>query len=230
MTSNLFRIAFVIIFFGQLTGRFLESDLLDYIFKPLIMPCLMGLLLIRKPIHVTAYQAKFQKRILGGFAFSWIGDVALMLEKFDSQYFILGLGSFLVAHLCYIAAFYVIIRHGKGSTLLVYKPYLFLPLLAYSVGFYYVLFPNLQSFAIPVLAYVTVICMMGCFALNLKGVVNASIFMPIFYGALWFMISDSLIALNKFMFHVPFGGAWVMLTYMIAQYQIMRGSVAVVRQ
>jgi uncharacterized membrane protein YhhN len=219
------RFLFLIVFIGQLASRYFASEVLDYIFKPLIMPCLAGLLLANASKNLLPNEKNFQQRILIGFLFSWIGDIALMLEKFNAVFFLIGLSAFLLAHIFYITAFYTSTQHKFAKTLLRRKPFLFLPLIAFGIVFYSFLFPNLRSFALPVLAYVVVICLMACFALNRRGVVNTQSFKLGFYGALWFMLSDSLIALGKFMFQVPMGGLWVMLTYMLAQYLIMRSAV-----
>ena len=218
---------FCIIFIGQLSSRYLESELLDYIFKPLIMPCLCWLLLASIPKNLSEQGKVFQKRMLIGFAFSWVGDIALMLEKFNAQLFLVGLSTFLLAHICYISAFYSSMQTANAVHFFKRKPYLFLPLVLFGITFYYFLFPNLHSFALPVLVYVSVICLMACFALNRKGVANPQSFRLIFYGALWFMLSDSFIALGKFMFQIPLGGLWVMATYMIAQYLMMKGTVKI---
>jgi len=44
-----------------------------------------------------------------------------------------------------------------------------------------------------------------------------------FIGSILFVWSDSLIAFNKFSLEIPLAGFWIMLTYMAAQYLIMRG-------
>ncbi len=45
----------------------------------------------------------------------------------------------------------------------------------------------------------------------------------VFHGALLFMVSDSLIAINKFQFAVPFAGFLIMSTYILAQWFIVDG-------
>jgi uncharacterized membrane protein YhhN len=48
----------------------------------------------------------------------------------------------------------------------------------------------------------------------------------VFLGALLFMISDSLIALDRFgsdLLPLPWAGFWIMLTYIAAQYLIVVG-------
>lgn len=216
------HIAFFVIFFGQIVSRLFESETVDYIFKPMIMPCLALLLIY--PKNAATFSSKFSKLILIGFFFSWLGDIALMFDKMNPNFFLAGLSAFLLAHLCYIFAFYYSSQNSKHPSLFVTKPYLFLPLLGYGGGLFYFLLPNLQAFTIPVLVYAIVISLMACFALNRKNRVDTDSFHLIFYGSLLFVLSDSLIALNKFLFAIPYGGLWVMLTYMLAQYLIMRGS------
>ncbi len=214
--QKIFKIAFIVIFVGQLAGRWLSSPWLDYIFKPLIMPCLALYLYFA----VQGRLSKFIKFILAGFVLSWLGDIALMLEHFNSQLFLLGLAFFLVAHILYIIAFNTQIQKPFFQE----KPLSFIPLFLYGIGFFYLLYPNLQDFTIPVCLYSIVIMTMAAFALNRKNNVSPQSFKLIFRGALFFVLSDSLIALNKFILQIPYHGLWIMLTYMIAQYLIAEGS------
>lgn len=180
------------------------------------MPCLALYLYF----SVQSKLSKFIRFIIAGFAFSWLGDIALMLEKYNSQLFLLGLAFFLLAHILYIIAFNTHVQKPFFQE----KPLLFVPLFLYGIGLFYFLYPNLQGFTIPVLLYAIVITTMAIFALNRKNNVSPQSFKLIFRGALFFVLSDSLIALNKFMVQIPYHGLWVMLTYMIAQYLIAEGS------
>jgi uncharacterized membrane protein YhhN len=216
--GNIFKICFWIIFIGQLIGRYMNEPILDFIFKPLIMPCLALYLYFSVP------KTKFVWLILSAFVFSWFGDIALLLESSNNQLFILGLGFFLLAHLLYIFAFRQTDSLDNKPNLLKNKPYLFIPLILYCMGLFYVLYPNLKSFTIPVILYVIVISLMAIFALNRKNRVTPSSFKLIFLGAVLFVISDSFIALNKFLIQIPYNGVWVMLTYMLAQYLIAEGA------
>jgi uncharacterized membrane protein YhhN len=42
-------------------------------------------------------------------------------------------------------------------------------------------------------------------------------------GAMSFLLSDALLAINKFVAPIPMAGLWVMLTYITAQYLIVKG-------
>lgn len=76
---------------------------------------------------------------------------------------------------------------------------------------------------IPVLAYALVLLTMGIWAHKRRGATSAHSFMLVSTGAILFVISDGLIAINKFAFEVPVERILVMSTYIAAQYLIVRG-------
>ena len=62
-------------------------------------------------------------------------------------------------------------------------------------------------------------------AINRYKKVNVFSYQLILYGALFFLLSDSALALNKFAYKIPQGDVLIMSTYMIAQYLIVYGTV-----
>jgi len=60
-------------------------------------------------------------------------------------------------------------------------------------------------------------------ALNRSGRVADISFKLVFVGSLLFLLSDSMIAFNKFHSDIPLAGFLIMITYIAAQYLIMRG-------
>lgn len=78
---------------SQASGR----TKLFYAFKPLAMGFVLAVAIIRRPMSPA-----LATWIIAGLGFSLLGDVLLMLP---SDRFVAGLASFLVAQLCYIAAF-----------------------------------------------------------------------------------------------------------------------------
>lgn len=145
--------------------------------------------------------------LLGAIAASMTGD---MLLHFD--FFVLGLSAFLIAQIQYAFIFYQYRNTEKGRTGLT------LMLTIYLVGMTVLLYPYLDDMMIPVLAYLVVISIMGFFAIGsilpLKWAV---------LGALFFILSDSLIAINKFIYAVPFERVLVMSTYYAAQWMLIKG-------
>jgi uncharacterized membrane protein YhhN len=145
--------------------------------------------------------------VVVGLACSLAGDVFLMLPR---DRFLAGLGSFLVAHLAYVAAFSSGVPFGTA-------PLLLLPLVAVSVPLLRLLWPGLGKLRLPVLLYAATILVMVWrawarhSALPTPGAAVAAA------GATLFMISDAILALNRF--HRPFRSAQVLImtTYVAAQ-------------
>jgi uncharacterized membrane protein YhhN len=52
---------------------------------------------------------------------------------------------------------------------------------------------------------------------------NTASFNQVFFGAVLFMLSDSLLALNKFLMPMENPGIFIMLTYLLAQWNIING-------
>ncbi len=67
------------------------------------------------------------------------------------------------------------------------------------------------------------ILMMALLAYGRKGKVNQQSYTWVFIGALFFIASDSFLAIDKFLVTVPYGHFLVMVTYAIAQYLIAEG-------
>ena len=168
----------------------------------------------------------FSRWIIGALFFSWAGDIFLLFE--GKGFFIGGLGSFLLAHVLYLGAYLdKEPLHRQQTPLLARKPYLLLPFVAYLVGFYSFLYPHLNDLAIPVAVYAAVLTAMGVLALNRWNFTSEASFIWIAIGALFFIISDSLLSLNLFVLKgaMPIGNFLVMFTYTLAQYCIVRGSI-----
>jgi len=157
-------------------------------------------------------------RILSLFAliFCMIGDVLLDLDR--NVYFKLALAAFLTGHL-----FYIFVFISKGIEI---KKRIIpvLGVLAYSflVGFF--LSSIDPNFKIPVFAYLCVISLM-----TLSACVKRDFSRWIAWGAVIFMISDTVIAVNKFLQPIPYSTVFNISLYFIAQIVIIRGIVKDIR-
>jgi uncharacterized membrane protein YhhN len=153
--------------------------------------------------------------------FSWFGDIFLM---FGNQFFIVGLASFLLAHLFYIQL-YRILPDKNLISLLRSKPQYAIAFLLLGFNLISILYPYLGDLKWAVLLYMGCILLMNIFAVNRFGYVDTQSFWYVFTGAFVFMISDFCIALNKFMLKdasllLP---VIVMSTYCLAQWLIVEG-------
>ena len=186
--------------------------------KPLI---LIGLILyfyqISKPIASTL----LTKSILSALIFSWIGDILLMW----SHLFVYGLGSFLMAHVCYIIGFRLAQKsETKIRQVDFVKTFFYnLPIYFVAAFTFYLVNPNLGSLKIPVIAYIIVIVSMVTTARDRFKKCNPASFWQVFIGALLFFVSDGIIALSRFYKAFPESGVIIMGTYATAQLLIIMG-------
>jgi uncharacterized membrane protein YhhN len=221
--KKVFYVFFALIALGDLTGRIYDSQTMDFLFKPLLMPCLMILLYVsRRKKGLDS----FVIGILAGQFFSWLGDIALMFGG-EGTPFLAGLGSFFAAHIAYTFVFWrsSTDKEFEGKPFLRRKMWLILPFLVYFIGLYSFLYPSLREMTIPVFAYAFMITLMSLSALNRYGRSNSVSFKQIFIGSVLFVISDSILAYTLFAGSLPFSGVFVMLTYIAAQLLIAEGSI-----
>jgi uncharacterized membrane protein YhhN len=74
-----------------------------------------------------------------------------------------------------------------------------------------------------VLVYALVITLMALSALFRYGRTTIKSFALVFGGSVLFMMSDSILAVNKFIEPVRHADFWIMLTYIGAQFLIVSG-------
>jgi sterol desaturase/sphingolipid hydroxylase (fatty acid hydroxylase superfamily)/uncharacterized membrane protein YhhN len=186
--------------------------LLHRVFKPLAI--LLAIAFVVQRNRATRAPGRFDVLLLAGLAGSLVGDVFLMLPGF----FIPGLVSFLVAHLFYIALFKQGVPWLPSTRAL-------LATLGAGGAMYGFLFNSLNAqLRVAVAAYVVVIALMAAQAIGRatwlrdKGSVAAAV------GACFFMLSDSLLATNKFALQFPMAQFLVLATYYVAQILIARNA------
>ncbi|MFM8449842.1 MAG: lysoplasmalogenase [Haliscomenobacter sp.] len=193
--------------------------LLDYCTKPLRLSSLILIYAaIVKPWSI------FSGYFLAGLACSMAGDILLMLvPTLGQDFFIYGLLAFLCAHLSYILAFSTYARQ-KQAHYVKRAPWMIVPFFLFFIGITWWWKDDLGELKIPVMAYSAVITSMGISATNLRGLLTPARFWSLLVGALLFILSDTLIAIDKFKMSIPGGHLWVMLTYIAAQAFLVRGA------
>jgi len=183
---------------------------------------LMPLLMVYFWLNVRPRTDAFVRFMLVALGFSWLGDL-LMLFQDQAIFFVLGLGSFLAAHIAYIGVF-TRKQEGKKTVGLVGRNFLWAaPIMIYGFGLYLWLYPSLNGMMVPVCLYAVAICGMLIAAVNRQTFVSYLSFRYVLLGALLFVVSDSMIALN--MFDEPINNAsfWIMMTYGLGQWLIVTG-------
>lgn len=187
-------------------GEYQGPDVLIYIFKPLTMVFIILIAVLAK----SPPSRKYRYAIIAGLLFSLVGDIFLMLPM---DLFIAGLLSFLIAQLIYTYAF----RSGRSWR---FKLLAILPFVIFGVLIFAFLLPGLNGMAVPVAVYVVVIMTMAWQAWDQWDQVRARWALLAFIGAVFFVISDSILALNKFGEPFVAARALTLSTYYLAQWMI----------
>lgn len=177
--------------------------------KIALIPALLFYIFLNTPNNYFKNNAIL---IFAALVCAWLGDI-LLLNKGD-QFFLSGMLAFACAHILFAIIFYRIhkLRISTGRPAFIAA----LILVAALYVLYEFIETNLGSFKIPILIYMGIISTMATMAVNLlssdlkKNIVTLH-FIP---GALLFIISDALLAMQLFMFHdIVLLAVVVMLTY-----------------
>jgi uncharacterized membrane protein YhhN len=213
----LLHILIIFIFSAELISRWNDFDSLDYLVKPLLM--------IWIAVYYYIITREFRKSlfIYLAFFFSWTGDMFLMVAGSNEMLFYAGVGGFFLAQLSYIKSFLNVISPGNRGFVAV-NPLISFPFLIYAVIVLYIVLGGMKGVMIPIIIiYALSLISMSVAALNRKNLVSQASFRLVFIGSLFFVISDSMLALNKFYVDIPRSSFLIMLTYFVAQYLIMMG-------
>ena len=217
MKKTIWITLFLLVLLVNLIAVYSNSESLQFIVKPLLMPLLAIYLLLR----TNTANSNLKGWIFLALFFSWAGDIFLLFEERGSNFFLFGLSAFLVAQVFYIVFFHNIRmrEYIRGNALL-----LLLVIVYYSV-LINVLSPYLGNMKLPVRIYGVVLSFMVMLAMHTMLGKNKKAALWMTMGAILFVVSDSLLAFNKFFSPFNNAGVIIMLTYGLAQLFITEGAV-----
>lgn len=215
------KTAWLILFFGasavEMMASLMAWEAVQLVAKPLIMLSLIVYYYLHSPVRSMLF--------VSALFFCWVGDVLLLFQGENSLFFMGGLIAFLIGHLIYMICYRQLMTTDTSKELLGTQKVRFsLPIILAGSGLVVVLYPSLGSLRVPVMVYALVLTLMVLNALFRLGRTTASSFALIFSGAICFMISDSILAVNKFLQPINGAGILIMLTYCLAQYLIVAGA------
>jgi len=221
MPKSAWIIVYIFLLLANLTSAFINNDALRSISKPLLMPVLALYFFTQTRRAATPLKTW----IVLALGFSWLGDILLMFEERNSIFFLLGLSAFLVAQVFYIVFFHNIRmrEYIRGNALLL------LIVIVYYFILISVISPHLGNLKLPVRIYGVVLSFMVMLAMHTMFSKNKRAGMWMMIGAILFVASDSLLALNKFYASFDYSTVIIMLTYGIAQLFITAGAAIYVR-
>ncbi len=187
------------------------------VLKPLPLLLCLALVWRRADRHGQPVATRW---LLAGLALSLLGDVCLL----SGQGFLAGLAAFLLAHGCYIVLFH------RGLPWLPHRPALLAVLACAALVYGYLATHGLPAdMRLPVAAYVLVIAGMAAQAIGRAQVLRSAGARCVAWGALSFLVSDSILAIDRFVQPLPAATVWVLGSYYLAQGLIVHGMLQVLR-
>ena len=167
----------------------------------------IGLLIVMVLKERRQLQNRTFITLLFALSFSALGDVLLALDI--GQLFIGGLAAFFISHIFYIITM-LPIKNWRLDVLLLY---LFLAIIVFCL-----FYPNLNDMLIPVIFYMLVLSIMA----SLTWMTDKSNGFLVLGGAV-FVISDSILALNRFYMPFSYADIAIMCSYYLAQFCLVKG-------
>ena len=217
MKKTIWIILFLFVLLANLIAIYLNNETLRFVAKPFLIPLVIIYLLVQ----IRLANSNLKAWVILALFFSWAGDILLMFEERKPIFFLLGLSAFLIAQVFYIIFFHNIRmrEYIRGNAL-----FLLLVIVYYSI-LISVLSPYLGDMKLPVRIYGVVLSFMLMLAMHTMLGKNKKAGLWMMLGAILFVISDSLLALNKFLTAFNYAGIIIMVSYGFAQLFITEGAV-----
>ena len=190
-----------------------REDLAWY-FKPLLISSLI--------FGIKNFVFDGRGLLLGALLASLLGDTILMFADKGALFFILGLIAFLLAHILYILLFVRITPTGKAFDKKKYRIGSLL-VAVYLAIFLSYLMPHLGTMLLPVGIYGITISLMLILAWRYSLSITNPADKMVILGAILFVCSDSILAINKFVNPVNGASILIMCTYITAQFLLVTG-------
>jgi uncharacterized membrane protein YhhN len=157
-----------------------------WILQPAFKASMALLLTVAAVAHPVVRERRW---LMPALLLSAVGDWLLAIPWWPLS-FMLGLGAFLVAHVCFVGALLPLAAKGALSRARMVAVVL---MCAAAIGLLYWFWPHLGQLTIPVTAYIAVLTIMVCTALLAR--------LPTIWvaaGAVSFAVSDAMIAIGRF--------------------------------
>lgn len=185
--------------------------ILSTLFKPYPFSWLVKIVPI---VILIAYTSQMNSTVIPrlfvvGLVFSMFGD--FILDNDRQAGFLYGLGAFFIAHIFYISSLGKWNIRSKSAIISI-------GVCIYISFMAYLILPHLGSMLLPVVAYFLILVLM-CFSTLFCR--RSNIWLVL--GGISFLVSDSVIGLNKFYTHVPYSSLLIMTSYYFAQYALVLG-------
>lgn len=213
--SNSFLACYIFIVFLDLLFGWLDFHEFRLLTKPLVVISLM----IYFGINGKHLPPKIYAFTVLAMCFSLVGDVLLLFDERKPKFFLFGLMAFMLAHLSYT---FVFLRQ-RNTRFSRESWFVLTVLIIYIIVLFFMIKNNLDGLIIPVVIYIIAILAMAISSQNRMGKVSNQSYILVLSGALIYILSDSIFAIDRFYHPILWAQLWVMGTYATSQYLIING-------
>ncbi|WP_157302973.1 lysoplasmalogenase [Chitinophaga oryziterrae] len=217
MKKRVLIILFFLFFLIYLISIACNREVVSYVAKPMLT-ILLAIYFLNNTKQVARI---FRILMSAALFFSCTGDVFLLFEDKGEAFFLAGIGSFLFTHLAYIG-FFLKIRYSNYPLPGCQWPFIFLTAAALLL-FIFTMLPYLGNMSIPVVIYAIFISLTLLTSMHAFRLKEQTMGWFAVTGAILFIASDTLIAIDHFYHAVPAGDFLVALTYGLAQWGLCTG-------
>lgn len=214
---------FLLLALLHIAARAADLPMVATVTKPLLMPALAAWL-----FAASSGMRSGLFRTFLALGFSMIGDVLLMCADHPERgfaFFLGGVAAFGLAQGAYVLQF---LRFTEGGAATWFRrPVPILVLASYLLVMLVLLAPQTSGpVRMAVVIYGLLLCGMVLASLHVRMPGKPSLLAP---GAILFLLSDSLLAFDRFHTPIPLSGVWIMTSYLAGQGLIALGTLAAVR-
>lgn len=211
-------VAFLVFSAIEIYAAFTNQSSIKYISTPTLMPLLA--------VFYLLCTRKKNWLVIAALVLSLIGDVLNQWQS-NEDIFMIETVAFLLALVCYIVVLNQPISHLKKVPTAMYS--LSVIYIAYGVIIYLILRPYLGEMELPCIIYLAIVLLMSFSALTRIGQFKGrSLWLPLI-GSLFFIASDTLLAVNAFKYdgQMRYGDFMTTITYIPAQALIVLGLIPI---
>lgn len=196
---------------------------LEYACKPLLMLVLSSWFFLNS----RRVGDRFTLMVQAGLFFSLAGDVVTLFTHLDDFNFIIGLGAYFLAMLCYAFAFILNISEAPSMEGLLVAVLISFGIGTYAFFFAWDLMPHVEEgLGLPVMAYIAAMALMGIAAAFRFRRTFSNSFWLVLAGVLLLIASDSILAWDRFRQPLKWAPLAVLFSYAAGQVLVAGGALA----
>jgi hypothetical protein len=203
---------------AQIIAIIFDIELLDKMSKSALM---FGLLVYFWDRTEVQKDVKWVRYTTLAIVFTWIGDIMFVLFVKNFLFFFVGISSYFAAHIFFLFAFW---KASFDEKLKFHFSLIPLLAIAYVAVMAYLIVPYLDGvIQVPVSLYALSTLLLVIFAWYRRTQTTAESFIWVILGVILIIISDSVLAINRFSTTIPFAQYVTTICFIGAYWFIING-------